>query len=393
MDAEAEPRFLIRVENGLSGISAENWDACAPVDEAYNPFTSHAFLLALEQSGSVCAETGWLPQHLLLEDAAGGIIGAMACYLKSHSQGEYVFDHGWADSYERAGGRYYPKLQISIPFTPATSRKLLVPDGPEQKERETALISGAVELCSRLEASSVHMTFITEPEYDHLGEIGLLQRKDQQFHWLNEGYSTFDDFLAALSSRKRKNLKKERIAALENDITIEWATGADITEDHWDAFFRFYMDTGARKWGQPYLTRTFFSLVSEAMADEILLIMAKRDGRYIAGALNFIGGDTLYGRNWGCVEHHRFLHFELCYYQAIEFAISRGLKRVEAGAQGQHKLARGYLPVPTYSAHYLADPGLARAVEDYLDRERRYVEQEINILQNHGPFKSAGPDK
>jgi predicted N-acyltransferase len=393
MDAEAEPQFLIRVENGLSGVSAEAWDACAPQGKEYSPFTSHAFLLALETSDSVSAETGWLPQHLLLEDSAGNMLGAMACYLKSHSQGEYVFDHGWADAYERAGGHYYPKLQVSIPFTPATCRKLLVPRGALQKDRETALVSGAVELCSRLSASSIHLTFLTEPEYTHLGEMGLLQRKDQQFHWINEGYASFDDFLAALSSRKRKNLKKERVAAVANEIEIEWVTGKDLTEDHWDAFFHFYMDTGARKWGQPYLTRAFFSLVSETMADNVLLVMARRDGRYIAGALNFIGGDTLYGRNWGCIEDHRFLHFELCYYQAIEFAISRGLKKVEAGAQGQHKLARGYLPVPTYSAHYLADPGLARAVEEYLDRERRHVEQEISILQNHGPFKSAGNDQ
>ena len=264
-----------------------------------------------------------------------------------------------------------------------------VSEGERQAEFENALTSGAVELCRRLSASSLHFTFLTKPEYDHLGEMGLLQRKDQQFHWENHGYETFDDFLAHLSSRKRKNLKKERRIALENDIEVEWLTGKDLKEEHWDAFFHFYMDTGSRKWGSPYLTRTFFSLVSEAMADDILLVMARRDGRYIAGALNFIGGDTLFGRNWGCIERHRFLHFELCYYQAIDFAISRGLGRVEAGAQGPHKLARGYMPVTTYSAHYLADAALAKAVDEYLDRERRYVEQEVKILSKHGPFKSG----
>ncbi|MGI9481433.1 MAG: GNAT family N-acetyltransferase [Hyphomicrobiales bacterium] len=387
---DAQPLYRIVVESSLANVEAEVWDRCAnPPTRPYNPFISHGFLSSLEASGSVTAETGWLPQHLLLEDEAGNVAGAMACYLKSHSQGEYVFDYGWADAYERAGGRYYPKLQASVPFTPATGRRLLVPEGEPQADYEKALASGAVELCRRLQASSFHLTFLTKPEYDHLGEMGLLQRMDQQFHWENQGYETFDDFLSSLSSRKRKNLKKERRSAVENGIGIEWLTGKDITEDHWDAFFHFYMDTGSRKWGSPYLTRSFFSLVCDAMADDILLIMARRDGQYIAGALNFIGGETLFGRNWGCIEHHRFLHFELCYYQAIDFAISRGLSRVEAGAQGPHKLARGYMPVTTYSAHYLADAGLARAVDEFLDRERRYVEQEVKILSTHSPFKSG----
>ena len=386
---DTEEKLLIRVEGAMEGIAPEAWDACAnPSTRPYNPFLSHAFLNALETSGSVSGETGWLPRHLVLEEE-GKVTGCMACYVKSHSQGEYIFDYGWADAYERAGGRYYPKLQISVPFTPATGRRLLVEDGPESERRERALMSGAIELCRKAGASSVHWTFVTEGEYERLGELGLLQRKDQQFHWLNDDYGTFDDFLGALSSRKRKNVKKERAGALRNGIEVEWVTGSDLTEAHWDAFFDFYMDTGARKWGRPYLTRTFFSHVSEAMADDILLVLAKREGQIIAGALNFIGGDTLYGRNWGCIEDHRFLHFELCYYQAIDFAIERGLKRVEAGAQGPHKLARGYVPVTTHSAHFIADPGLDQAVREYLTRERQYVEEEQVHLARHVPFKKT----
>ena len=384
---DTEEKLLIRVEGSMADIAPKAWDACAnPSTRPYNPFLSHAFLNALETSESVSGRAGWLPRHLVLEED-GKVTGCMACYVKSHSQGEYVFDYGWADAYERAGGRYYPKLQVSVPFTPATGRRLLVEDGPEQDARETALMSGAVELCRKAGASSVHWTFLTKGEYERLGTLGLLQRMDQQFHWLNDGYGSFDDFLAALSSRKRKNVKKERAGALCNGIEVEWVTGNDLTEAHWDAFYTFYMDTGSRKWGRPYLTRSFFSHVSDAMADDILLVIARRGGRIIAGALNFIGGDALYGRNWGCVEDHRFLHFELCYYQAIEFAIERGLKRVEAGAQGPHKLARGYVPVTTYSAHYIADPGLDQAVREYLIRERQYVEEEQQHLARHVPFK------
>lgn len=386
---DTEEKLLIRVEGAMADIAPDAWDACAnPSTRPYNPFLSHAFLNALETSGSVSGETGWLPRHLVLEED-GKVTGCMACYVKSHSQGEYIFDYGWADAYERAGGRYYPKLQISVPFTPATGHRLLVEDGPDQAYREKALMSGAIELCRKAGASSVHWTFVTEGEYQRLGELGLLQRMDQQFHWLNNDYESFDDFLAALSSRKRKNVKKERQGALRNDIQIEWITGDDLSEEHWDAFFDFYMDTGARKWGRPYLTRAFFSHVSEAMADKILLVLARRDGAIIAGALNFIGGDTLYGRNWGCIEDHRFLHFELCYYQAIEFAIKHGLKRVEAGAQGPHKLARGYVPVKTYSSHFIADPGLDQAVREYLTRERQYVEEEQEHLARHAPFKKT----
>jgi len=389
VDANKRPeeKLLIRVESAMSDIASDDWNACAnPSSQDYNPFISHAFLDALEKSGSVSGRIGWLPRHLVLEEE-GKPTGCMACYVKSHSQGEYVFDYGWADAYERAGGRYYPKLQISIPFTPATGRRLLVADGPDLATRETALMSGALELCRKANASSVHWTFITKDEYERLGDLGLLQRTDQQFHWLNDDYKSFDDFLSVLASRKRKNLKKERAAAISNEIEIEWINGSDLTESHWDAFFEFYMDTGARKWGRPYLTREFFSIISETMADDILLIMAKRAGRYIAGALNFIGGDTLYGRNWGCIEDHRFLHFELCYYQAIDFAIERGLGRVEAGAQGEHKLARGYVPVTTYSAHFVADSGLDQAVRDYLIGERKYIAEAQAQLNTYTPFK------
>lgn len=389
VDANKRPeeKLLIRVEGAMSDIASDDWNACAnPSSQDYNPFISHAFLDALEKSGSVSGRTGWLPRHLVLEEE-GKPTGCMACYVKSHSQGEYVFDYGWADAYERAGGRYYPKLQISIPFTPATGRRLLVADGPDLATRETALMSSALELCRKANASSVHWTFITKDEYERLGDLGLLQRTDQQFHWLNDDYKSFDDFLSVLASRKRKNLKKERAAAISNEIEIEWINGSDLTESHWDTFFEFYMDTGARKWGRPYLTREFFSIISETMADDILLIMAKRAGRYIAGALNFIGGDTLYGRNWGCIEDHRFLHFELCYYQAIDFAIERGLGRVEAGAQGEHKLARGYVPVTTYSAHFVADSGLDQAVRDYLIGERKYIAEAQAQLNTYTPFK------
>jgi uncharacterized protein len=385
-----EPKsVIVRVEADIRAVEAAAWDACAnPQGVPYNPFISHDFLASLEGSGSACAETGWLPQHLILDDGKGGVAGALACYLKNHSQGEYVFDYGWADAYERAGGRYYPKLQASVPFTPATGRRLLVPPGPHAAGRSTALARAGIELASRLHASSLHLTFLPRDEWAMLGDMGFLQRTDQQCHWQNKGYATFDDFLADLASRKRKAIRRERREAVANGIDIEWVTGSDLTEGHWDAFFDFYMDTGSRKWGRPYLTRDFFSLVSERMADRILLVMCRRAGRYIAGALNFIGGDALYGRNWGKIEEHQFLHFEACYYQAIEFAIARGLDRVEAGAQGlEHKLARGYLPRTTYSAHYIADRGLRDAVNRYLAQERYYVEQEGLALAEHAPFR------
>jgi predicted N-acyltransferase len=355
----------------------------------YNPFISHAFLAALEASGSAAARTGWQPQHLVAETASGEILGVAPCYLKSHSRGEYVFDHGWAEAYERAGGSYYPKLQVSVPFTPAAGRRLLVRPGKTAEQAQAGLAAGLIELCRLRDASSAHLTFLTEPEWRFLGEQGFLQRMDQQFHWENAGYATFEDFLAALASRKRKAIRRERREAVESGLTIHWLTGSDLTEAAWDAFFAFYMETGSRKWGRPYLTRTFYSLVGESMRDRILLVMAKRAGRYVAGALNFIGSDTLFGRHWGATEHHPFLHFELCYYQAIDFAIAHKLARVEAGAQGEHKLARGYLPNTTYSAHYIVDPGLRRAIADYLKRERAYVEASGEELAGYAPFRKV----
>jgi uncharacterized protein len=397
-DATAEAMttgLRIRVLPSINDLPAAAWDACANpgLREGgpalpYNPFIAHDFLSALEISGSAVAKAGWQPQHLLLEDETGAVLGVVPCYLKSHSRGEYVFDRGWAEAYERAGGDYYPKLQVSVPFTPATGRRLLVAPGPRSGDSEAALVQGLVELCRLREASSVHVTFMPEPEWHLLAERGFLKRTDQQFHWENAGYASFNEFLGALASRKRKVLKRERREALANGIEVDWLTGSDLTEAVWDDFFAFYMDTGSRKWGRPYLTREFFSLVGEKMADRILLVMAKRAGRYIAGAINFIGSETLFGRHWGAIEHHPFLHFELCYYQAIDFAIANKLTRVEAGAQGEHKIARGYMPVTTYSAHYIADPALRRAIADYLVRERAYVETAGRELADMAPFRS-----
>ena len=374
-----------RIAKSIGDVPAAQWDALANPDPAtFNPFVSHAFLLALEQSGSARTRTGWQPVHVLVE-ADGALVGAAPAYIKSHSQGEYVFDYGWADAFQRAGGTYYPKLQIAAPFTPASGPRLLARD----EAARTALLEAAVEIAQGNGLSSVHITFQTEAEWKLCAKAGWLQRMDRQFHWHNAGYTCFEDFLAQLNSDKRKNLRKERRRALEPGIEIEWVTGPDLAERHWDAFFQFYIDTGNRKWGSPYLTRKFFSLVGETMADHTLLIMAKRAGRYVAGALNFIGGDTLFGRNWGAIEHHPFLHFECCYYQAIDFAIARGLKRVEAGAQGEHKLLRGYAPSPTYSSHYIVHPGLRKAVGDYLKREVAAVRDDIEELAEHTPFKHA----
>lgn len=391
-DAE---QVMMKVIPRMADISAVAWDACANPggDIPDNPFLSHAFLSALEESGSASAETGWAPHHLVLEEPDGSYAGVVPIYLKNHSRGEYVFDHGWADALERAGGNYYPKLQISVPFTPATGRRLLARPGVFQEQTEDQLTAGMVELARQLDVSSVHLTFLSKNQWSRLGDLGFLQRTDQQFHWLNDQYETFEDFLTVLTSRKRKNLRKERERALDNDIEIEWVTGADLTEDHWDAFYGFYTDTGMRKWGTPYLTRSFFSMINETMPDQTLLVMAKREGRYVAGALNFIGSDTLFGRNWGCVEDHPFLHFECCYYQSIDFAISRGLKKVEAGAQGAHKLARGYLPTHTYSAHYISNPSFREAVERYLEQERDHVDHDIAALSEHAPFKNSNDQR
>jgi uncharacterized protein len=386
----------ISVVGAIDEIEAAAWDACAnpqPRDNtlhqetSYNPFVSHDFLSAIEESRSVGGRTGWQPQHVLAKTTKGELVAAAPCYLKSHSRGEYVFDRGWAEAYERAGGSYYPKLQIAVPFTPATGPRLLLRPGPNSEAIARALASGLTELCKLSDASGVHVTFATEPEFRLLGELGYLQRTDQQFHWENGGYATFDDFLGALSSRKRKTIRRERADALANGITVHWLTGNDLTEDVWDAFFEFYMDTGSRKWGRPYLTRSFYSLVGGKMRDRVLLVMAKRAGRWIAGAINFIGSHTLFGRHWGAIEHHPFLHFELCYYQAIDYAIAHKLARVEAGAQGEHKISRGYMPTTTYSAHYIADPGLRRAIADYLVRERAYVAAAGEELAGLAPFR------
>ena len=404
----------IRIVQSLADVPAGEWNACAhgavtqatkakhevkltsednsspelcTQGQADNPFVSHEFLSSLEASGSVGGRTGWLPRHLLAEDADGVLFGAAPCYAKTHSQGEYVFDHGWAEAFERAGGDYYPKLQVAVPFTPVTGPRLLARPGPTADAIRGALADALVELTSTNELSSAHVTFLTEPEWRILGRHNFLQRTDQQFHWENGGYATFDDFLAALASRKRKTIRRERKEALSAGIEIHWLTGSDLTEGIWDAFFAFYMETGSRKWGRPYLTREFFSIVGERMREQILLVMARRAGRWIAGAINFIGADTLYGRNWGAIEHHPFLHFEVCYYQAIDFAIANRLQRVEAGAQGEHKIARGYLPHTTYSAHYIANPALRRAVADYLARERAYVQAAAEELAAAAPFR------
>jgi hypothetical protein len=382
-------KTVAKVVAAIAEVDAAAWDRMAnPDDATHNPFVSHAFLAVLEASGCIGGRTGWRPQHLVIEDA-DGLAAALPCYLKSHSQGEYVFDHGWAEAYHRAGGSYYPKLQVAIPFTPVPGPRLLVRPGPVPAANQQILAAAAVELAKRHAVSSLHMTFVTEAEWTTLGELGFLQRVDQQFHWRNEGYDTFDAFLASLASRKRKAIRKEREQALAPGITVEWVTGRDLTEAHWDAFFEFYMETGSRKWGRPYLNRRFFSLLGAALTNRCLLVMAKRNGRYIAGALNLIGGDGLYGRHWGAIEHHPCLHFEICYYQAIDFAIANRLSRVEAGAQGDHKLARGYMPVPTYSAHWIRDPGFRRAVARYLDEERAYVAEQHDALAACGPYRKV----
>jgi predicted N-acyltransferase len=377
----------VRVLNSIADLDPELWNAQALAPgRPRNPFVRHEFLEALERSGSVGDEAGWQPFHLVLEAPGenAAVRGVMPMYVKSHSQGEYVFDYGWADAWHRAGGRYYPKLQCSIPFTPATGPRLLC----GTPEDEAALLAGSVQVAEQVDVSSLHMTFMTEAQWHLAGSFGFLKRMDQQFHWHNAGYGSFDDFLADLSSKKRKNLRRERRDALAGGVEIEWVTGSDLKEHHWDAFYRFYLDTGNRKWGSPYLNRAFFSMISETMADQILLILCRAHGDYIAGALNFIGEDTLYGRNWGCTEHHPFLHFETCYYQAIDFAIEHGLDRVEAGAQGSHKVARGYLPQATYSAHWIGDPQFRSAISDYLDNERRYVAEDIEHVEAHTPFRN-----
>ena len=373
----------IRVLGSIDEVAAADWDACAGPT---NPFVSHAFLHALEESGSVSAGTGWQPRHLILDDGSGGVAACAPLYLKSHSQGEYVFDWGWAEAYERAGGQYYPKLQCAVPFTPVPGPRLLLRPGATA-EHTDALAVGMVQLATQLGLSSVHITFPTESEWTRLGKLGFLPRLGQQFHWINNGYRNFDDFLGALASRKRKTLRKERQAVIDAGITLSTLTGDAIGERHWEAFFQFYMDTGNRKWGQPYLTREFFSLLHAAMPDKIVLVWAEIAGKPVGAALNLRGTDTLYGRYWGTTVEAPFLHFEACYYRAIDFAIEHGLARVEAGAQGPHKIQRGYLPTRTFSAHWIADNGFRLAVANFLDSERAAMEREIMAFSEHSPYR------
>jgi predicted N-acyltransferase len=366
----------VSVKTSIRDIGRQTWDSLAQASG--NPFVCYDFLDILEESGCVGPAAGWSPCHLATDG------GVMPLYLKSHSQGEYVFDHAWADAYERAGGRYYPKLLSAVPFTPATGPRLIAQDDASRRR----LLAGAVALTGEVGASSLHVTFPQESEWRLLGESGLLQRQDQQYHWENQGYADFDGFLARLSSSHRKTIRRERRLA-QAEVEIVGLTGPDLSEEHWDAFYGFYLDTGARKWGRPYLNRAFFSLLGRRMADKVLLILARRRGQWIAGALNLIGRDALYGRHWGCLEDVPFLHFELCYYQAMDHAIRLRLPRVEAGAQGSHKIARGYLPTPVYSAHYIADPALRGPVARYLAQERPAVTAEMDALSEaYSPFSA-----
>jgi predicted N-acyltransferase len=377
----------IQVASRIAELPAAQWDACAG---KHNPFVSHAFLSALEDSGSATAEVGWLPQHLAITDQHGRLIGCAPLYLKSHSYGEYVFDWGWAEAYERAGGRYYPKLQSSVPFTPVTGPRLLVRPGAVREAVAGALIAGMVELAERHAVSSLHVTFPEKPEWQALGAAGFLRRSGLQYHWLNRGYESFEAFLATLTSRKRKAIRKERRKVLERGVVLSRLSGAAIESRHWDAFYRFYLATADRKWGQPYLNREFFARLGDSLAERIVLVLAAQDGTPVAGALNLLGGSALYGRNWGSIGHYRFLHFEACYYQAIEHAIAHGLGSVEAGAQGEHKIQRGYLPVETYSAHWIRDARFRDAVAQFLERERVMLGHEKVALEELNPFRNEG---
>jgi predicted N-acyltransferase len=380
------PELALTLHRSVAEIPAAEWDACAG---GGNPFVSHAFLLALEESGSTGQRTGWLPQHAALRDPGGRLLGCAPMYAKAHSYGEYVFDHGWADAFERAGGRYYPKLQVAAPFSPVPGPRLLV--RPEAGIDARALAQGLAQACGQLDLSSVHVTFCTETEWETLGEAGWLQRLGVQFHWHNAGYASFDDFLGALSSRKRKAIRRERRDAALSGFVLKTLRGHEITPKHWSAFHRFYRSTTDRKWGRSaYLTSRFWPTLGEALGDRVVLMVAETDGEPVAGALNLLGSEALYGRNWGALVDAPFLHFELCYYRAIDFAIEHRLPRVEAGAQGEHKIQRGYLPCPTYSAHWIAHPGLRRAVAQFLDAERIGMRQEITALAELSPFKRDG---
>jgi predicted N-acyltransferase len=380
-DPRRMTQVAARLVDGVRAIPAEQWDACAGTG---NPFVRHAFLAALEESASTGGRSGWQPIPIVVDGADGTPAAVAPAYAKSHSQGEYVFDHAWADAWERAGGHYYPKLQIAAPFSPVPGPRLLL----REESAGPALIAALEAVTDQHGLSSAHATFLSPEQVPLFEQAGWLIREGTQFHWANQGYASFDDFLAALASRKRKAIRKEREAAVQG-LTIRHLTGAEIRPEHWDAFWTFYQDTGSRKWGQPYLKRSFFPLLGATMGDDVLLILAERDGRPIAGALNLIGAETLYGRYWGCTEEVPFLHFELCYYQAIDAAIARGLKTVEAGAQGEHKLARGYVPVPTWSAHYIPDAGFRRAIADFLVRERAAVADEQSYLAELAPFRKG----
>ena len=384
-----EKQIEVTVIGSLDQVDQAEWDLCACPEvrdgRATDPFTTYRFLKALEDSGSVGPGTGWEPRHILAR-RDGQLIGVMPCYAKNHSQGEYIFDFNWAHAYENAGGQYYPKLQVAVPFTPATGRRFLTAEGCDDVGM-SALVQGAVQLAAQNELSSIHATFCTEAEALAGAQMGLLHRTGQQFHWYNDGYENFDGFLAALSARKRKNIRKERRVAQGFGGTIHQFTGDQIEPEHWDAFWQFYQDTGMRKWGSPYLSREFFDIAQAELRDDILLVMCERDGDWVAGAMNLIGRDALYGRYWGCQEDHPCLHFEVCYYQAIEYAIVHGMNRVEAGAQGQHKLARGYLPSTVHSLHWIGDPGFKDAVDRYLVAERNAVDEEIEVLTEYGPFR------
>jgi uncharacterized protein len=380
---DTDTTVTVRVHSAIAEIPAAAWDACAG---DLNPTLSHAFLSACEESGSATARTGWAPQHLSLADSQGLPVGVVPLYAKSHSYGEYIFDHGWADAYHRAGGRYYPKLLCGVPFTPVPGPRLLLRTDAPAAAREQ-LIAGMMALTRRLRISSLHVNFAEAADMQALREAGFLERLGQQFHWTNPGYRDFEDYLGALNSRKRKAVRKERREALAPGIEIEVLTGSDLKPKHWDAFYEFYLATSDRKWGSAYLNRRFFGLIGERMADRIVLVMARNGSRYVAGAFNLLGKETIYGRNWGSYGEYKFLHFECCYYQAIEFAITHGLKRVEAGAQGPHKIQRGYLPVPIWSAHWIPDPGFARAVAQFLERERGMVARNIDGLAEYSPFR------
>ena len=387
--------YQVEVQPRIADISGAAWDACANPDATrFDPFVTHAFLKALEDAGTVGGRTGWSPRHLVLKKSGlEAVIACAPCYAKVHSQGEYVFDHAWADAFARAGGDYYPKLQIAVPFTPVPGRRLLVNPALGDANGETLLATAAAQLVERSDLSSAHITFLSHGEWERLGAHGFLQRMDQQFHWTNAGYATFDDYLSSLASRKRKTMRKEREQAVSG-LAIEWRRGQEITEADWDTFFAFYMQTGSRKWGRPYLNRKFFSLLGDSpIGDRCLLMLAKCGSRAIAGSFHLVGGDCLYGRYWGAFEHRPFLHFEMCYYQAIDYCIQNRIARAEAGAQGEHKIARGYLPTRTYSAHYIADPSLRRAIADYLTRERAYVEAACEELADYAPFRKGLPDQ